>query len=222
MTEPHKKKTIDLIQEADWDDIYPRAIKFALSKLSFKSGSPLEGVPKKEVAHDIVNDAIKKIIDGCTTEEKESSKKGFRKWDPNRGPLLDYLLSVIKSDISHLYESEYYVTTSRIPTSEGSSEDEPIETEQLPKRAGPEKHAEGINPDPPQSPEEIYMANEVCNRLLKVVVGDDELEGIVLCMLDGFEKPGDIAEQLEIDTKVVNNAKKRLKRIYDGVLIRRK
>lgn len=209
MTEPHKKKTIDLIQEADWDDIYPRAIKFALSKLSFKSGSPLEGVPKKEVAHDIVNDAIKKIIDGCTTEEKESSKKGFRKWDPNRGPLLDYLLSVIKSDISHLYDSEYYVTTSRIPTSEGSSEDEPIETEQLLK-------------DPPQSPEEIYMANEVCNRLLKAVEGDDELAGIVLCMLDGFEKPGDIAEQLEIDTKVVNNAKKRLKRIYDGVLTRRK
>ena len=223
MTQKIDNKMIDAIQAAEWDDIYPRAIKFALSKLSFRTGSPREGVPKEEEAHDIVNEAIKKIINGSTSEEREGMKKGLRKWDPSRGALVDYLFSVINSDISHLYKSEDYVTTSRIPITVENREDESIEVEELLKRAcSSEKHAGGINPDPPLSPEDIHSANEVHNELLKAVEGDDELEGIVLCMLDGFEKPGDIAEQLGIKTSVVNNAKKRLKRIYESILPKRK
>lgn len=223
MTKRIDKKTLTLIQQADWDDIYPRAMKFALSKLSFRPGSPREGVSKAEEAHDIVNEAIKKVVEGCISEDTEGPMKGFRKWDPERGSLIEYLLFVIKSDISHLYASADYLSTSRIPIAKGSSEDDPVETEQLLKRARvPEKHADSINPDPPQSPEEAHLENEVRDSLLKAVEGDDELEGIVLCMLDGFEKPGDIAEQLGIETKVVNNAKKRLQRIYDGILPGRK
>ena len=223
MTKMINNKLLHAVETADWDDIYPRAIKFAMSKLSFKTGSPREGVPKTEEAEEIVNEAIRKIIEGCTGEETEGAKKGFRKWDPSRGTLVDYLLSVIKSDISHLYKSEDYVSVSRIPIVEGSIEDGPIEVEELLKRARvPEKHAAEMNPDPPQSPEEIYLVNEVRDGLLKAVEGDDELEGIILCMLDGFEKPGDIADQLGIAPSMVNNAKKRLKRIYDGILPTRK
>jgi hypothetical protein len=217
-------EALQAIETADWDDIYSRAIKYALSKLSFRTGTPREGVPKREEAEEFVNEAIKKVIEGCTeAEEGAGAKKGLRKWDPSRGALLDYLISVIKSDISHLYKSEEYISTSRMPRVEGSTDDEPIEVEELLKRACiPEKHAEGINPDPPQTPEEIYTVIEVRNGLLKAVEGKGELEDIALCVLDGAEKPGDIAEQLGVETRVVNNAKKRLKRIYDGILPRRK
>ncbi len=215
-------KTLQAIQTADWDDIYPRAVKFAVSKLSFMTGTPREGLPKADEAHDIVNEAIRKIIEGCISNDTDVTEKGHRKWEPSRGPLLNYLFSVIKSDISHLYESEDYLSTSRMPITEESNEDECIEAEELLKRSCvPEKHADGINPDPQQSPEEIQIANELRDKLLKAVEGDGELEGIVLCMLDGFEKPGDIALQLGIKTSVVNNAKKRLKRIYESILPKR-
>lgn len=219
MTNNIDNKTLTAIETADWDDIYSRAVKFAVSKLSFKADVPRKGVPKEEEAEEFVNEAIKKIIEAAVGEETEGVKKGLRKWDPNRGPLDKYLLSVIKSDISHLYESEEYLSTARMPISTGINEDDPIEVEELLKRAcAPEKHADGINPDPPETPEESHSVNEVRNMLLKTVEGDSELEGIVLCMLDGFEKPGDIAEQLGIETRVVNNARKRLQRIYDSIL----
>ena len=224
MTNKIDNKTLNAIETADWDDIYPRAVKFALSKLSFRTGAPREGVPLIEEAEDFVNEAIKKIIEGCNEgEEGEGPKKGMRRWDPSRGAFLQYLLSVIKSDISHLYKSEGYNLTSRMPIIAETNENEPIEVEEFLKRTDiSEEHAISMNPDPPQTPEEIYSANEVRNRLLKAVEGDGELEGIALCMLDGFERPADIAEQVGVETRVVNNAKKRLQRKYDSILPKRK
>lgn len=222
MTNKIDNKTLHAIETADWDEIYPRAIKYALSKLSFRIGTPREGVPLIEEAEEFVNEAIKKVIEGCTDGEEEGPKKGMRKWDPSRGALFDYLISVIKSDISHLYKSGEYTLTSRMPIVNGTKEDEPIEVEEFLKRTSvPEEHATFINPDPSQTPEEIYSVNEVRKRLLKAVEGDGELESVALCMLDGFEKPIDIAEQLGIETRVVNNTKKRLRRIYDNILPKR-
>jgi hypothetical protein len=224
LTNKIDNKTLHAIETADWDDIYPRAVKYALSKLSFRTGTPREGVPLIEEAEDFVNEAIKKIIEGCNEGEGgKGPTKGIRRWDPSRGALLEYLLSVIKSDISHLYKSEEYTLTSRMPVIDGTNEDEPSEVEELLKRTNiPEEHAVSMNPDPPQTPEEIHSVNEISKGLLKAVEGDSELEGIALSMLDGFEKPSDIAEQLRIETRVVNNAKKRLQRIYDGILPKRK
>jgi RNA polymerase sigma factor (sigma-70 family) len=203
-----EKGIVELIQQADWDDIYPRALKYALKKLSFLSGSPLEGVSKKQVAHDIVSQAILKIIDGD------------RKWEPGRGTILNYLIYVVKSDISHLYRLDDYKLTSRMPVSPQKDNDrESIETEELLKKAHElDKHAADISPDPPQSVDNILIEHEICDSLLEVIDGDDELESIVRCMLDGFSKPRDIAEQLGVKPKNIYNAKKRLERAYQGLL----
>lgn len=213
-------RILELIQRADWDDIYPRAIKYALSKLSFRAGSPYKGVLKEDVAEGIVNEAIKKTLEGCVHDGGAGPTKGVRKWEPEKVSLLDYLLSVIKSDISHLYESESYNLTSRMPVSpqnDGGSES--IETEELLTRAHElDKHAAEISPDPPQSVDDILIEHEICDRLLKVIEGEDELESIVLCMLDGYSKPRDIAEQLSVEPKNIYNAKKRLERAYQGLL----
>lgn len=212
MTGRSDKKILDLIQKADWDDIYPRAIKFAITQLWFLSRSPLRGAPKEQIAHDIVSQAILKIING------------YRKWEPDRGPLLEYLFSVIKSDISHLYESEDYVLTSRLPVSpQENSDGEFVEQEELLTRAHElDKHAADIAPDPPPLAYEVLIEYEICGHLLNVIKGDDELENIVLCMLEGFSKPRDIAEQLNVDIKIIYNAKKRLERAYNDLLRNKK
>ena len=203
-----EKGILELIQQADWDDIYPRVLKYALKKLSFRSGSPFEGVPKEQVAHDIVSQTILKVIEG------------YRKWNPERGPLLDYLIFVVKSDISHLYELDDYILTSRMPVSpQKDGDSESVEKEELLNGAHLlDKHAADISPDPPQLADNALIEHEACDRLLKVIEGDDELESIVLCMLDGFSKPIDIAEHLGVDPKDIYNAKKRLERAYQGLL----
>lgn len=202
------KDIMKLIQQADWDGIYSRALKYALTKLSFRSGSPFEGVPRKQVAHDIVSQAILKVIDG------------ERKWDPEKGPLLNYLLDVIKSDISHLYATEDYNLTSRMPVSpQNDMGSEPIETEELLNRAHAlDKHAADISQDPPQPADVALIEQETWDRLLEVVKGDNELENIVLCISYGFSKPRDIAEQMGVDPKIIYNAKKRLERAYQILL----
>jgi len=215
-----KGTLLALIQQADWDDIYPRAIKYALSKLSFRSGSPRKGNPEQDEAECLVNEAIKKIIESCAEKKSEGPTKGIRKWDPERGPLLDYLISVIRSDISHLYESQEYKLTSRLPVSSHHDDDiEPIETEELLNKAhNLDNHAAYIGPDSPQLADDALIEKETCNYLLEVVKGDDELENVVLCMLYGFSKNRDISEQLRVEVRDINNAKKRLRRAYQGVL----
>lgn len=212
MSHKVENKILDLIQQADWDDIYPRLMKYALSKLSIRSGSPLEGVPTKTLAQDIVNEAIRKVIEGD------------RKWDPERGSLFNYLkYSVIQSEISHLYESDYYYLTSRMPDTQGGRESVSVNTNEVSSRSqAPSEHAPSINPGIPQSPEEALVENEVHNQLLKAVEGDEELEGIVLCILEGHEKPKIIAELLGVNPTTIYNARKRLKKIYGDILLLRR
>lgn len=193
-----EKRTIELIQQADWDDIVPRLMKYALTKLSIRSGSPLEGYSINEIAHDIVYNSIKKVIEGK------------RKWEPDRGPLLKFVMfSVIRSEISHLYKSDYYSATQRMPVPQEDGDMNPVSRDDLP---------DNVDSDSNVAPDQNILEIEMRDSIFKAVEGDNELSDIVLCMYDGIDKPEDIANQLNVDVKVIYNAKKRLRRIYRDIL----
>jgi hypothetical protein len=222
LSDKDDSRVLELLKKADWDDITLRLIKYALSKLSFHPLSPLAGRPNKEKAEEMVQDAIIKTIQGAYDTNK-NIKKGIRRWDPDKVSLLDFLFGVLKSDIGHLYKDDKdYLMTSRMPAARNKDEDNSVEAEELIKRASaPEPHSINLNPNPQKTPEDIIEEGEIQDSLIKVVEGDDELVDIVTCMLCGFEKPDDIADQTGLDIKVVYNAKKRLNRIYNDILPRK-
>ncbi len=201
-------KVLELLHRADWEDIIPRLMKYVLSKLSIRTGSPLEGISINEIAHDIVNESIRKVVEGT------------RKWDPARGPLLKFLkFSVIRSEIDHLYKSDYYDLTQRIHVSPDDAESEPAKIADL---SDSSNKLDKQNSNISSASEQIINEIETRDSILKAVEGDDELTDIALCMLDGAYKPEEIANQLNVDTKVIYNAKKRLQRIYKDNIPKKK
>lgn len=197
-----EKRTLELIQQAEWGDIVPRLMKYALTKLSIRSRSPLEGHSIDDIAHDIVYDSIKKVIEGK------------RQWDPDRGSLLNFLMfSVIRSDISHLYKSDYYDATQRLSIPQDDGDMNPISRNDV---------NNNIDRDGSAAPDKNILDNEMRDSIFKAVEGDDELSDIVLCMYEGIDKPEDIANQLNVDVKVIYNARKRLRRIYKDILPKKK
>jgi len=201
-------RTLRHLQEADWDDLIPRLTQYAIYKLSylrFHNNSPLSGISKEEIAQEIVMKSIFQVVNGT------------RKWDLEKNEdLLNFLKSVVKSNISHLFSSKEYKQTKRLCKSSVDGYNQHNETKEFIERS--EEVNDSIFRDSPSTPEEIMIEKETCDRLLEIVKGDDELETVILCILEGYTKPKDIAEQMGVEPKVVYNLKKRLRRIYKDIL----
>jgi hypothetical protein len=86
--------TIDW-QAQDWDDLVPRLLLLAVSRLQRMTwrGQRRGPPPGAAEAEDFVNDAISKTI------------AGVRIWNPEACSLFQHLAGVIVSDISHAAES---------------------------------------------------------------------------------------------------------------------
>jgi hypothetical protein len=78
-------------KEQDWDDLVPRLLLLAVSRLYRMTwrGRRGESPPGAAEAQDYVNDAITKTI------------SGVRIWNPNNCTLFQHLAGVLVSDISH-------------------------------------------------------------------------------------------------------------------------
>src|ERR1700674_2122166 len=92
-----RKPTIEILETlhaANWDDIIPRLVFFALQRLNTKiwlgkyCGNPPEGTD----ANDIVHNAIKKVL------------SGERMWNKSI-PLIYFLMGIVRSDISNMARS---------------------------------------------------------------------------------------------------------------------
>lgn len=94
--------TIDW-QAQDWDDLVPRLLLLAVSRLQRMTwrGQRRGPPPGASEAEDFVNDAISKTI------------AGVRIWSPEACTLFQHLAGVIVSDISHAAESMENRTTLR-------------------------------------------------------------------------------------------------------------
>jgi hypothetical protein len=85
----------------DWDDLVPRLLLLAVSRLYRMTwrGRHGEAPPGAAEAEDYVNDAISKTI------------SGVRVWNPGNCTLFQHLAGVVVSDISHAAESMENRTT---------------------------------------------------------------------------------------------------------------
>src|SRR4030042_734440 len=98
--------------------------------------------------------------------------------------------------MSHLTESFDCTNIRRIPQNE---EGEILE--ELMNTADPESDTARHLPGPSPNPEQILLRKEqeeaeqkAFDKLLASIKGDDDLETVILCVMDGMMKPAEIAE----------------------------
>ena len=100
------KKKRELLDQANWDDIIPKLLKHARSKLRrhfFYDNSPLGGSKIEQIAEDQVIDAIGKLWDETVS------------WDYEKKDNLFYFFQgVVNSQVSHLFDNDEYDTTGRL------------------------------------------------------------------------------------------------------------
>jgi len=204
----------DLLDHADWDNIIPRLAKYALNKLrrlDIIDNSPLAGKDLTQIAEEQVMDAIGKLWDETVS------------WDyKKKDDLLIFLKGVVKSQISHLCDTEEYLKTERFPIDPEGRSGEHVEIEEALKKANPhEKHAEVMASARFPGPDEVLMEREqekqdkaAMDALLERLNGDKELEEVVMCIMAGAAKPREIEKEMGVETKHVNNLQKKLRRIY--------
>jgi DNA-directed RNA polymerase specialized sigma24 family protein len=189
------QEILERLASADWDDIVPRLTLYAnykIDRIRWKKGV----IPKGLTAKDMVLGAIVSIY-----EEK-------RNWNPTKEPdLLNYLKSIICSNVSHLYKLKEYKTTD--PYKE--TEDGKV-VEELQNNADPSSDHAFLLKQQPFTPEEILLDREKTDTFLEAIKGDDELEEVALCLMEGFSKPREIAEYMDKDIAYVYNLRKRFER----------
>jgi len=128
-----------------------------------------------------------------------------RNWNQEAYPdFLDFLRSVVDSQVSHLVECLENRVVRRIPapTDEGKTT------------------FDVAAPDP--DPADVCVDQEALEQFRDALVkeiGDDTLVAELLsCLESGYTKPEDIATILSVKVKDVNNAKKRLQRKTTAVI----
>jgi len=194
-----KEKVFHLLETADWKNIIYRLTYYARQRAriyAWKSGRT-DQVLGGKTPEDIACEAIEKVW------------AGTRNWDPDRYPnLLTHLMWVVKSDMEHLASSMEHQITVRVPESDEGEE------------------ASTQSSDPPLStqanipnPEDELLAREqqdfeekLIQELYAKVEGDQDLEMVLLCFEEGFDKADEIAAQTGWDILKVYNLKRKLRR----------
>jgi hypothetical protein len=194
-----KDRVIELLEAADWRDITLRLTYHAV--LRFRRYSWKSGLPKGNSPEDIAVNAIEKVFDGT------------RDWDPDKYPdLLKHLKWIVSSDIEHLFSSMEHKKTGRMPVLK-SYNGAKVDVCEI---AHEHPHSMGKKV---LTPEEELIAEydrrseeSLINELQDAVKGDDDLELLMLCFEEGFDKPETIAAETGWDIKKVYNLKKKLLR----------
>jgi len=190
------ERICNLLREADWENITLELTDYAVMKvkrLRWRTGS-YESLPQGKTPDDLAYDAIEKVL------------SGDRRWNPNKNPnLLNYLKTVVDSLVSHLVESEEHKRVQRLPeTKDGVDLEEmlPLDSRLLAHR--------------PKNPEEILLEKErekqVWSKIIEAANGDIELEVLVEALKEDYAKPGEIAQEWQLDVKEVYQSIRKLKR----------
>jgi DNA-directed RNA polymerase specialized sigma24 family protein len=197
------KEKRQLLEDADWKRISLELLKYARylarGKL-WRTGSG-EMLPLGKSCEDLIQEAIRLAFD-------ES-----RRWDHLRVDLPTFLKGIVRSLISHLAESDDN-TKIREPRNPA-----------LLAHDGHGNDREDLQvPDPSLNPEELTIAGEEQNTVkqayemvLEEAKDRPELEGVILCLMDGKNKPQEIAIELGIDIKRVYQLKRQAIGILNSV-----
>lgn len=146
----------------------------------------------------IRRESIEETAEYLLYEAVTRTLAGKRNWDPERVPDLDYFLqeamrSIASSDVKKF---------SRNPDVEQSSDDPSSLNSSL--------------ASPSDNPEKMALRRErvrqLEEQLFAAAENDATLLAILEALLDGFDKPGDIAREKNLDPQVVYQGVRKLRR----------
>jgi hypothetical protein len=152
-------------------------------------------MPDGNEAIDIVDQAIEDVL------------SGRRAWHPTKQPaLFAHLRSTVDSKLSHLVKSKENRRVRAIspPTDDGN----PSEPS-LPRRPGDTAVSP---PDILMQAEEERLAEEFFWGFYELLDGEPILQKIVECIVDGIDKPAEVAAQVGVPRREIYNARKTLQR----------
>ena len=179
----------------DWEDLVPRLLLLASSRLSRmiwrgRRRGPTPGAAQPE---DFVNEAIAKTM------------AGIREWNPDRCSLFQHLAGAIVSDISHAAES----SDNRITVSAAAA---PADTVWPPDMASDDA-----------DPEQIAMWQSEQRRLFDHLDGLDPLLGRManLMLAEDCRETADLCMALDLAPSEIANLRKRLKRAVRAYIVER-
>jgi DNA-directed RNA polymerase specialized sigma24 family protein len=153
-------------------------------------------MPSGNEAADVVLEAIEDVL------------AGTRAWNPSTQPdLFAHLRSIVDSKLSHLVESKANRSIRSEATLSTKDDDEHLTTlvAQFPDSA----------PSPDQTvlqAEEEQLAEEFFWGFFEYLKDEPLLQKVSECIVDGINKPAEIAARLEVPPKEVYNVRKRLQR----------
>lgn len=179
-------RVLKILREADWEQIYPSLVAYAVSRSSrlylVKGGGQL---PEGREPPDMAREAVRLVFEG------------ERKWNPDTHPdLLRYLTGVVSSLISNLITGADH--TRRVTgTAEGLFDLDTFED------------------TAPLNPLASAESDECVEELRAIVDGqteDDEKLASIAMGLEDEMRPAEIAEFLSIDVKEVYVLTRKLRR----------
>lgn len=194
-----QKELIRLLEQQPWEEILVALDWYAL-RLAMRgywhTGTPRRGTLVKGLApQDVAREAICRVLEGR------------RKWDPEQDPdFLLFMKSVVKSIMWSEWDSAEHKA---LKGSQSLNADADRSEEQTLVSSGSGHQV----PSKEALPSAITEANETYEMVLEAVSGDEQLELLVICIAEGFEKRKDIAKEMGITADEVTNLRKRLKRV---------
>ena len=204
------ENVLQRIRQADWRRIALELTRYAAWRVQKWPRRTRVTVERRLSPEDLAYNAIAAVVGGPGRDGRAA--KGQRAWDPDRHPdLLDHLKNIVDSLASAAGTSE---ETNRVQQYHLTEDGE--ETEKPPPRLGrsfdPPKSE--WSSGPPRNPEELLLAKEADEAAFELVMsaaeGDDELEKILEAMMEGNEKPAEIAEATGIDVKRIYQLRRKL------------
>jgi len=200
LKQPHP--ALQNISQGEWTEITLRLTAYAQRYFSIHYGHEDVILPRGYSASDIAQQIVLKVLEGT------------RKWDPDQGDLLDYMVRQVRSLTNHCLRS--WSGKSEVSI-EVEDEEELTAEEIIEFLAIPEAKKDNVEL---LSTEDILLEKEVVierNALIDVILDvsrdDPELESFVLAFLDSPDtRRRIIAETMGKTPDEVTNLIKRLRR----------
>jgi hypothetical protein len=205
------KEPLTLLNQADWKNIQLKLLEYACFKagrLKWRTGK--DTLPKGLSPEDLVVGAIQKTYEGAISHE---TGPGIRRWNPETSPdLLDFLKSVVDSDVNHLVSSEEHRLTNYHAQSTPEEAADAIDRLVSDNQADPEQY---LLRSEHERNEDGFV--DYFNDLHESFAHDPQVQKVLVSyreqsMKSETIKPAAVARETGMQIEEVRNAIKRLRR----------
>jgi hypothetical protein len=180
--------TREKMSKIDWDEVFPRVLKYAKSRAWKFSQSGIDADPLA-----MINEAVARAY-GIGT------RGTFRNWDEANCPkAYNFLIGIIRSITSHEAEHLSEFTPEPILKDDGIINEKMQETSR--------------SPDPEEKLIEEENEQPLLDELKRISAEDEELGMIILCIEDGISKASEIAEETGYEILKVYSLQRKLRLI---------